>query len=202
MKTPTVSLRFRLVRAVRRLLRIDRERRWNREYKSGNWERLRQLDELAHHAVLAGYVRRLKPRGAVLDVGCGEGLFHEMLGADGYAQYLGIDFAEPVRLASVRANANTRFEVFDMNDFVTAEKFDAIVFDESIYYSRDVLAALRRYSSMLNTGGLLLISMHRTPKTIAVWSSLDAEFEVIDAVVITNAHDVSWTVKALVPAPA
>lgn len=202
MKTPTVSLRFRLVRAVRRLLRIDGERRWNREYKSGNWERLRQLDELAHHAVLAGYVRRLKPRGAVLDVGCGEGLFHEMLGADGYAQYLGIDFAEPVRLASVRANANTRFEVSDMNDFVTAEKFDAIVFDESIYYSRDVLAALRRYSSMLNTGGLLLISMHRTPKTIAVWSSLDAEFEVIDAVVITNAHDVSWTVKALVPAPA
>ena len=44
---PASTLRFRAARAVRRLFRIDRERRWNTEYTAGDWSRLRLLDELA-----------------------------------------------------------------------------------------------------------------------------------------------------------
>ena len=65
--TPGASLAFRITRAVRRALGVDRERRWNAQYAAGTWTRLRTLDELAHHAVLAGYFARLKPGGSLLE---------------------------------------------------------------------------------------------------------------------------------------
>lgn len=198
---PASTLRFRAARAVRRLFRIDRERRWNTEYAAGDWSRLRLLDELAHHAVLAGYMRNLKPGGSVLDVGCGEGLLREQLG-DACGRYLGIDFEEPVRLATSRANEGTQFAVADMHEFTTAEKFDAIIFDESLYYYQDQVAGLRRYAGMLAPGGVLLVSMHRTARTADVWTRIASEFDTLDEVLITNRRDVSWAVKVLVPLPS
>jgi 2-polyprenyl-3-methyl-5-hydroxy-6-metoxy-1,4-benzoquinol methylase len=194
------TLRFRAARAIRRFLHIDRERRWNSEYAAGDWSRLGILDELAHHSILAGYLRKLKPGGSVLDVGCGEGLLRVQLG-DACGLYLGIDFAEPVRLAATHASATTRFEVADMHEFTTSARFDAIIFDESLYYYQDQVAGLRRYTAMLAPNGVLLLSMHRTARTADVWARIAEEFESLDEVVVTNRTDVSWTVKALVPRP-
>src|SRR5262245_51695956 len=53
--------------------------RWDEEYASGRWDVMRRSDELARYSVLAGYLRRLHPRGRVLDVGCGEGILLEHL---------------------------------------------------------------------------------------------------------------------------
>lgn len=192
------SWRFRTARAVRRFLRIDRERRWNTEYAAGDWSRLRSLDELAHHAVLAGYMRTLAPGGTVLDVGCGEGLLCDHIG-DACGSYLGIDFAEPVRLAARRTNASIRFEVADMHEFTTSVRFDVIIFDESLYYYQDQASGLQRFSTMLAPGGVMLVSMHQTARTAAVWARIAESFETIDEVVVTNRKAVSWTVKALAP---
>lgn len=192
------TLRFRAARAVRRLFRIDRERRWNAEYAAGGWSRLGNLDELAHHSVLAGYQRKLKPGGSVLDVGCGEGLLRQQLG-DACGLYLGIDFAEPIRLATVHATEHTRFMVADMHEFTTTERFDAIVFDESLYYYHDQVTGLRRYTAMLAPHGVLLVSMHRTARTAVVWAQIAQAFESLDEVEVTNRNGVAWTVKALVP---
>lgn len=192
------TLRFRAARAVRRLFRIDRERRWNAEYAAGGWSRLGNLDELAHHSVLAGYQRKLKPGGSVLDVGCGEGLLRQQLG-DACGLYLGIDFAEPIRLATVHATEHTRFMVADMHEFTTTERFDAIVFDESLYYYQDEVAGLRRYAAMLAPHGVLLVSMHRTARTADLWSRIAEEFDSLGDIVVTNRSGVSWVVTALIP---
>jgi 2-polyprenyl-3-methyl-5-hydroxy-6-metoxy-1,4-benzoquinol methylase len=190
------TLTFRLARATRRLLGIDRERRWNTQYATGMWDGLRRLDEMAHHAVLAGYSTRLKPTGALLDVGCGDGLFHEHLNGQ-YGSYVGIDFEEPVRRASAKADARTRFIAVDMHEFTTGDRFDAIVFNESLYYHRDPMACLRRYEAMLTGDGVFLISMHRTQKSDAIWEQCDARYAVMDAVTITNAKGVTWSTKVL-----
>src|SRR5687767_13442204 len=47
---------------------------WEEQYRAGRWSFMRGLDESARYAVIAAFVRRLAPGGAVLDVGCGEGL--------------------------------------------------------------------------------------------------------------------------------
>jgi 2-polyprenyl-3-methyl-5-hydroxy-6-metoxy-1,4-benzoquinol methylase len=198
MSTTDATWTFRLARAARRMLGIDRERRWNTQYAGGEWDRLHHIDELAHHAVLAGYCARLKPQGSVLDVGCGDGLFHTHLNGH-YGSYLGIDFAEPVRRANHKANQQTRFLVADMHEFTTDQRFDAIVFDESLSYHQSPITGLLRYSTMLAETGLLLISMHRTPKTDLLWAACDEHFAIADAVTITNRHDVTWTTKVLIP---
>ena len=198
MLSPT--LRFRAARAVRRLFNADRERRWNTQYATGVWDRLRALDELAHHALIAGYVRTLTPGGAVLDVACGEGLLRDLLG-DACQTYLGIDFAEPIRLAAPRATERTRFAVADMHEFTTQERFDAIIFNECLYYFEDPLAGLIRYAPLLASNGVLLVSMHETARTAGIWDRIADRFALVDEVRVTNRHDVSWAVKALAPLP-
>lgn len=86
-----------------------------------------------------------------------------------------------------------------MNEFVVDERFDVIVFNESIYYLHDTLAGVQRYESMLAPDGVLLISMHGKERNDALWTALDARYTTLDRVTITNVRDVRWTVKAMVP---
>ena len=156
------------------------------------------LDEMAHYAVLVGYVVALKRRGALLDVGCGDGvLLSQLRGV--YGAYLGIDFAEPIARAQSRhaATPSVRFAVSDINDFATRDQFDVIVFNESLYYLHEPLRGLQRYARFLAPDGVLLISMHVTPRTTALWAEIDAAFRVLDAVTVTNMRGTQWVVKAL-----
>ena len=194
-------LGFRVMRAIRRALHIDRERRWNAEYSKGGWDWLRNLDELAHHAILAGYFRRLKPNGAVLDVGCGDGVLLDLIRGS-YSRYLGIDFAAAIRLAEAHTDAQTAFQTADMNEFSTAERFDAIIFNESAYYHHNAVAGMRHYETMLASGGVFLISMHGKERNDAIWTLLDERYAVADAVTVRNQSGVTWTAKVLVPPTA
>jgi len=146
--------------------------------------------------VLAGYFARLKPGGTLLDVGCGEGLFQEQLRGC-YSRYVGTDFAEPVRQASVRQDDRTHFVEADMNDFTTSERFDAIVFNESIYYHHDPVAGLLRYEQFLAPDGVFLVSMHCKTKNDALWEELSARYVAIDSVTMQNCRGTSWTTKVL-----
>jgi len=193
-----LPLTARLARGARRMLGVDRERRWNTEYAEGGWDWLRNLDELAHHCVLAGYVSYLKPGGSVLDVGSGEGVFQEQLrGAAG--RYLGVDFEEAIRKAQHKVTDTVRFTVGDMNEFTTTERFDVIVFNESIYYLHDTIAGLTRYEQFLAPDGIVCISMHGKERNDAIWAQVDARYRILDAVTMTNARGIRWTTKALVP---
>ncbi len=193
-----VPLGFRLARAFRRVLKLDRETRWNSQYANGGWEWLRNLDELAHHCVLAGYFARLKPGGSLLDVGCGNGVFHAQLRGC-YSRYHGIDFAAAVEQARLTGNDRSTYEVADMNDFSTDDRFDAIVFNESIYYHRDPRVGMRRYEEFLNPGGVFLVSMHEKERNALLWAALEERYAVLDAVTMQNLKGTQWTTKVLVP---
>jgi SAM-dependent methyltransferase len=193
-----MPLPARMARAVRRALGIDRESKWNRAYASGDWDWLRNLDEMAHHAVLAGYAATLKPDRRVLDMGCGTSRFHAQLRGC-YREYVGVDFAEPVRQAALLANERTHFEAGDMNDYVPTGIFDLIVFNESLYYLVDTLGGLQRYERYLAPDGVLLISMYGKESNDAIWNKVQSRYVVLDSVMMTNRSGVSWTTEALVP---
>jgi SAM-dependent methyltransferase len=189
-----LPLRARLARALRRALRIDRERRWNREFAEGKWQWLHNLDELAHHGVLAAYISYCKPNSRVLDVGCGSGTLHQQLRGC-YATYVGIDYAEPVKLAAQHGDARSTFIAADMNEFTPEGQFDVIVFNESIYYLVDLLDGLKRYEGMMAPDALFVVSMHGQPRNLALWAQIDSTYQVLDAVTITNQRGVQWTCK-------
>ena len=117
-----------------------------------------------------GYCQHLAPA-TILDAGCGEGLLAAKLRLLGYARYLGLDISAA---AIARANDNlgdsrTGFEVTDLHSFESPDRFDAIIFNQSLYYLTDPAAVLTRYATMLAPGGHFILSMADQPRTRALW---------------------------------
>lgn len=175
------------------------QKRWDDRWSDPAFYGEYRLDELAHYSVLAGYVKALKGGAALLDVGCGDGVFRTHLHADSFSRYVGIDFPEAVARANSRADSRTSFSAADMRAFTSAERFGVIVFNESLYYVDDPIGELRRYTGFLEKNGLFLVSMHRKPKSERIWSDIAGAFELLDRVTIANRAGVEWILGAFKP---
>jgi 2-polyprenyl-3-methyl-5-hydroxy-6-metoxy-1,4-benzoquinol methylase len=173
--------------------------RWDARWADPAFYEAYALDELAHYSMLAGYQKALKPGASVLDVGCGDGILRTHLHTDGFGKYVGIDFPEAIARAARRTDARTTFAASDMRQFVPAERFDVIVFNESLYYVDAPLDELRRYASFLAADGVFLVSMHRKPKSEKIWAHIATEFLMIDRVTIGNAQGIEWILGAFRP---
>jgi SAM-dependent methyltransferase len=179
---------------------------WEKQYRDGVWSYLDEAGELARYGVVAAAVRRFRPGGTVLDLGCGEGLLADHLRPDGYRRYLGIDLsltavAAAVRRAPGRAGAQadrdaapaTRFAVADAEDWPLRGVFDAVVLNECLYYLRDPLAVARRALAALRPGGILVVSMFRTGRTGGLARLLARELPLLEEVVLSSGRG-AWIV--------
>ncbi|HEV8240897.1 MAG TPA: class I SAM-dependent methyltransferase [Thermoanaerobaculia bacterium] len=170
---------------------------WEEGYRSGRWAFMRELDEAARYAVIAAFAQRLAPGGAVLDLGCGEGLLVDALRPLGYRKYFGIDLSEAaIAQAASRADASTTFLAADAEGEPPAGPWNVVVFNESVYYFRDPLATLRRYESVLAPGGAFVVSTFRSRRAEAVVRALLRRYRELEATTVSNAKG-SWTVRVL-----
>lgn len=170
---------------------------WDDDYRAGRWSFMRELDEAARYAVIAAFVNRLAPSGAVLDVGCGEGLLVDALRPHGYRRYLGIDVSDAaIAQAAPRTDASTTFAATDAEGEAPPGPWDVVVFNESVYYFRDPLATLRQYETVLTRGGAFVVSTFRSRRADAVVRALLRRYRELEATTVTNAKG-SWTVRVL-----
>lgn len=170
-------------------------------YSQQQYEYLRGVGELAHYSVIIGYCRHLKPAGALLDVGCGEGILRERLDAGHFSRYVGIDFSqEAIRRASRLEDDRTCFACADVLSYVPDGQFDTIVFGECLYYFDDPLSVLERYRSALKDDGIFIVSICDHERTSPVWKLVEAVYTALDSVRVTHQSKLSWTIKILAPA--
>jgi SAM-dependent methyltransferase len=173
---------------------------WRDEYADGEWSRLHQIGELGHYSVIAGYFGRFKPGGSVLDVACGEGVLHHHLKPYRYARYLGIDFVpEAIAVAAETTDQNADFDVADAARYATEQKFDAIIFNECLYYFDDPMAVLHRYADFLEDGGVFIISNYSCLYNLRMIRSIRQHFDVDHEVSVINRDGISWTVQLARP---
>jgi len=191
-------------------LLVDRRRRtdgllqsaqtWEAQYAAGRWDFLAQLSELSRFSVLAGYIWHLKPGGAVLDVGCGQGVLARRLANSSYSRYVGIDLSgSAISVAQQQPPERSSFFAADCEDYSPTEQFDVIVFNEVLCCLHDPLRTVERYARSLKPGGLLLVSMctaARGSKTI-LWRLKRAYATVDEVRVVHSARKVSWVCTAL-----
>jgi SAM-dependent methyltransferase len=203
-KRPTV---LRAARSLLGRLRHSRQRTaapgiddWNSEFESGKWDYLAELPELARYSVLVGYAMHFHPAGSILDVGCGAGVLYRRLRPYGVARYLGIDVSS-CAIDKLRGLGDQRctFLVADAQHYLPTEKFDTIVFNEVLYYFRDPLATVQRYTGALNSGGILLLSTcTQFNGGSAILERLKRRYALLDETRVTHRSvKWSWIVTAL-----
>jgi 2-polyprenyl-3-methyl-5-hydroxy-6-metoxy-1,4-benzoquinol methylase len=193
-------------------LLVDRGRRsdglmqpaetWEAQYAGGRWDFLAQLSELARFSILAGYICHLKPGGAVLDTGCGQGVLLRRLPSSCYSKYVGIDVSgSAISAAQKQQIERSTFLTADCEEYSPAEHFDVIVFNEVLCCLRDPLRTVERYTRSLNSGGLLLVSMCTAARGSAtiLWRLKTAYATVDEVRVLHSGRKVSWVCCALAP---
>jgi len=107
----------------------------------------------------------VQPGDAVLDMGCGPGLF-SMLAARRGAQVLGIDGSERMialcrESAATSGVSNLAFDVADIAalDDRAARSLDVILCSSVLEYVPDLDRQLARFARLLRPGGTLIVSM-------------------------------------------
>jgi len=175
--------------------------RLDRKYRRGGFRFLDSLSELGHYLIVAGYIRALFESPAILDVGCGHGRLPEFLEGC-VARYRGIDLSpEAVARARRRAPPHMAFEVADLDTWQPPERYDVIVFCESLAYAAHPVYTLRRYARSLAPDGALVVSLyrHRAPDAIwrRTWRNAARYFETVDAMAVSNRQGQTWDVKVL-----
>jgi SAM-dependent methyltransferase len=176
---------------------------WDREYGAQKWQFLHNVAERAHHLAIASYVDGLKPNGRVLDVGCGEGILNLALRKFRYGRYLGTDIsATAIASAQRLADERTAFQAIAGDNFTSPERFDAIVFNETLYLFADPIATIAHYSRFLAEDGIFIISMSMVGLrqgwlTLDLWRQLEKRLAVVDETTIYRPAGATWVVRVL-----
>jgi SAM-dependent methyltransferase len=133
---------------------------------AGDWRGL-ELDasQAPRYARIAALMQRHGADRHVLDVGCGQALLRQWLPRE--CRYLGVEpSALAVQQARERCASDGRAQIelasaecFDAG----ARRFDAVVFNEMLYYAADPCALLRRYAAMLGDRGVIVGSIYMKP---------------------------------------
>jgi len=165
------------------------------ENEQHGWARLRSSLELGRYGIIHDFCQYLAPGGAVLDVGCGDGVLQERLI---YSSYTGLDaFEANVLRASSRADARTRFVHGDAATHVPNETYDAIIWNESLYYMEHPVAALERYRAFLKPGGVMIVSMYyQTFATRLLFRQLEKIGGKLADVRLCHPSGESWVIRA------
>jgi SAM-dependent methyltransferase len=194
--------------------------RWDREYRRGDWSYLRDASESPRYAALAGcIVMRLATGGAsVLDLGCGPGILREHLPDRAIARYTGIDLSKEA-VASARSPRRRRsaLMVASIDEWQPDQQYDAIVFNEVLYYLPQPLDSMRRYERWLTPDGSLYVSMwypsallrlvgprrgkvaHARRQYGRIWDEIDSRYDVATDLTAHHSSLQRWRIKELRP---
>jgi len=173
--------------------------RFDDQFKTGFWDYLSNLDELAHYSIIAGYCYFWKSHPSILDVGCGQGVLQGKLNIGSYSFYEGIDIShEAILQAEHKIDLNTDFHVANIVDFRTKKLFDIIIFCESLYYLdtiNEISKVIDIYAQFLEVNGKIIISQFATENVNEIWKELDMKLILIDQVEVTNRFNLRSTIK-------
>jgi 2-polyprenyl-3-methyl-5-hydroxy-6-metoxy-1,4-benzoquinol methylase len=173
---------------------------WDKQYSGGEWDYIGRLQESSRYSVISGYITLLGKGGALLDVGCGEGILYDRIKHLACA-YTGLDISEVAigRLQAQHKEVAAKFLTADADLYVPTSLFDLIIFNESLYYLQQPLEALKRYATALRPNGFLIVSSYmESRRARAILRDVKISFDVVDETKTTQGST-SWLCTVLKP---
>jgi SAM-dependent methyltransferase len=167
---------------------------WEKEYSGPKWD---FADDTAGDCVYS-HLEKFAMNGNILDMGCGSGNTGNEIAVTAYRSYLGVDISEAaLAKAERRSKLNGRheknsFECGDLMHYVPKEKYDVILFRESMYHVpvNKIKATLDHYSSYLKDNGVFIVRLFAAsrevvngkdkPRPTRMLNVMEEEFEVVE----------------------
>jgi len=176
-----------LLNFFKRKIARDKKAKWNHQYEKGKWECLKDPLEEQRFQVTLEAVQTYAANGSILEVGCGEGILQSRMQPGSYTRFMGIDLSEvAIERAAHLNNSHTLYQCADMETFTTAEKFDVVLFNESLYYAKKPLALLQQYVHFLRPGGHMILSIYHTADNRQLLDKIEATHPLLEQKVTTN----------------
>lgn len=129
------------------------------DFKDSGYDRIVDMKRLSFIVNTLG--AHIPANGAILDIGCGNGIISRYLGRYGY-QVQGVDVSEKAIETARKLNAmpNVRFDVKSAEELKASErKYDAIICSEVLEHLQDPSSLLRVLYHCLNESGKLIITV-------------------------------------------
>jgi 2-polyprenyl-3-methyl-5-hydroxy-6-metoxy-1,4-benzoquinol methylase len=141
-----------------------KKRFWDKEYHENKWH----FAEHSENDCVYNHLERHARNGKILDLGCGSGNTCTELADSCYSSYLGVDISDEAlakaskRSAEAGRSHKNRFMQSDFLSFDTSEKFDVILFRESMYHVpiEKVKSLLDKFSKYLADDGVFIVRLY------------------------------------------
>ena len=172
---------------------------WEAQFAEGVWNYLETEEEAAHYQEIVSMCSELPESSSLLDVGCGAGVLLKYLRlrlGTSRIRYSGIDISENA-ISQLRAFfPEVSCERHDPETASVPGQFDAIVFNESLYYFKNPMRLVHRLvQNNLNPGGILVVSMCEYGAHDQLWHRLERDFPLKAASAVTNGRGQRWFIK-------
>lgn len=161
----------------RKVLRLSRDR-WNHQYDAGRWQGLHSEDD--RFRAVIGMLAAHEKTPAILEIGCGDAVLFRKMPAGSYARFTGVDISDvAIETAKAWEQDGVSFEAGDMKVYRPGATYDAIVFNESLYYCKEPVRLLKRYEAWLAPGGYFIVTAVDNKYTADFWPPIMAAYQVV-----------------------
>lgn len=187
------SLTSRIKSFIKR--KTSQKYRFNLQYSSTYWDGLRNIEDLGRYSLIVGYSKFFFPNARILDLACGEGVLQERFSSSDYSYFMGIDLSDvAIDKAKKKENEKTRYLVGDLDKLDVQGTFDVIIYNECIYYLKDIKKSIQSVYKNLSPGGIFIFSnFNRKGREDVLGASLAEILDLVERTQITNLKGDSWT---------
>jgi len=132
---------------------------FDKDYNKGKWDYLNQIPvERSRCSLISVACDSYIPKNAsILDIGCGEGVLTDYLHRSMKRNYVGIDFSQKAIDIALEKRPKLQFFREDAVKYKPTRLYDAIVFNEVLYYVKHN-EVMKYYSDYLTPQGIIIIS--------------------------------------------
>jgi 2-polyprenyl-3-methyl-5-hydroxy-6-metoxy-1,4-benzoquinol methylase len=141
----------------------DKEK-WEREYKSGAWDRLTNNKGSTHCKVVAFYVQKKGTKQSILDAGCGSGSILTHLDFDLIEKYTGVDIAQAALDKIAPKRSQDEYICSTLEDYVPNGTWDVVLFNNILNYISDPVEQLKKFEKTLKPEGFFVISWYKNKR--------------------------------------
>lgn len=173
---------------------------WEQEFKDNKWDYLSDINQLSRYSIIIGYFNFWFEGGSILDLGCGQGLLLNRLNGINYELYVGVDLSEEaMKIAANIATNKAKFVCSEISSYEPDQRFDMIVFNESLYYLDKPIVVIKKYKNFLSKDGKIIISMwDNKERNNKLWKDVDKSFKVVDDLRLQKIQrKSSWVIKVI-----